>query len=245
MLAALAARAIVTLESCGQARPTQPARTNHAVAVHGLGTALLVVLLPRALPFPHNYSIPLCAFPPQLLRFINSHVAHSLNSRKVPQTPTPPASTAATRSALTHRAPLSSSRPTPAVARPSKKQKAHLSLHCHLVCLNQRALAHTTPTSITTSTPINMSNKMELSLDEILKTSKNTTGRRGGRGARRSTGGRPAPTAAPVGGVAKSTRQNKQSKSAPTAPAASFSGETKIMVSNLVCHLLSCVIEVN
>ncbi|KAI4708363.1 hypothetical protein J4E89_006987 [Alternaria sp. Ai002NY15] len=76
------------------------------------------------------------------------------------------------------------------------------------------------------------SNKMEQSLDDILKASK--TSRRG-RGARRSGAGRPAATTAPVGGVAKSTKQgNKQSKPAPTAPAASFGGgETKIMVSNL------------
>lgn len=80
------------------------------------------------------------------------------------------------------------------------------------------------------------SNKMEQSLDDILKASK--TSRRG-RGARRSGAGRPAAAAAPVGGVAKSTKQgNKQSKPAPTAPAASFGGgETKIMVSNLVCSV--------
>lgn len=77
-----------------------------------------------------------------------------------------------------------------------------------------------------------MSNKMELSLDEILKTSKTNSSRRG-RGGRKSTSGRPAPAAAPVGGVAKNTRQNKQAKPVPTAPAASFGGETKIMVSNL------------
>jgi THO complex subunit 4 len=77
------------------------------------------------------------------------------------------------------------------------------------------------------------SNKMEQSLDDILKASK---GARRGRSARRSGAGRPAAAAAPVGGVAKSTKQgNKQSKPAPTAPAASFGGETKIMVSNLVC----------
>ncbi|KAL6706506.1 RNA-binding RNA annealing protein [Coniothyrium glycines] len=76
-----------------------------------------------------------------------------------------------------------------------------------------------------------MSNKMELSLDEILKTSKKSGGR--GRGGRRSNVGRPATTAAPVGGVAKSTRQNKPAKSTPAAPAATLGGETKIMVSNL------------
>ncbi|KAF1946087.1 hypothetical protein EJ02DRAFT_336885 [Clathrospora elynae] len=75
-----------------------------------------------------------------------------------------------------------------------------------------------------------MSNKMEQSLDDILQASK--TSRRG-RGPRRSGVGRPAATAGPVGGVAKSTRQGKQVKAAPTAPAANLGGETKIMVSNL------------
>jgi len=73
---------------------------------------------------------------------------------------------------------------------------------------------------------------MEQSLDDILKASK--TSRRG-RSGRKSTGtGRPATTAAPVGGVSKSTKQQgRQPKAAPTAPAASLGGETKIMVSNL------------
>ncbi|CAN9185801.1 unnamed protein product [Alternaria alternata] len=76
------------------------------------------------------------------------------------------------------------------------------------------------------------SNKMEQSLDDILKASK--TSRRG-RSGRKSTGtGRPATTAAPVGGVSKSTKQQgRPPKAAPTAPAASLGGETKIMVSNL------------
>ncbi|KAH7385739.1 hypothetical protein BKA66DRAFT_569575 [Pyrenochaeta sp. MPI-SDFR-AT-0127] len=76
-----------------------------------------------------------------------------------------------------------------------------------------------------------MSNKMELSLDEILSKSKTSRGR--GRGGRRSNPTRAAATAAPVGGVSKATRQAKQPKAVPTAPAASSAGETKIMVSNL------------
>jgi len=76
------------------------------------------------------------------------------------------------------------------------------------------------------------SNKMEQSLDDILKASK--TSRRG-RAGRRSGAGRPATALAPVGGVSKATKQGKPAKAAPTAPAASFGGETKIMVSNLVC----------
>lgn len=75
------------------------------------------------------------------------------------------------------------------------------------------------------------SNKMEQSLDDILKASK--TSRRG-RSSRRSGAGRPAAAPAPVGGVAKSTKQGKPAKAAPAAPAAILAGETKIMVSNLV-----------
>jgi hypothetical protein len=75
---------------------------------------------------------------------------------------------------------------------------------------------------------------MEQSLDDILKASK--TSRRGRSGRKSGAGGRPAAAAAPVGGVSKSTKpQGKQAKAAPTAPAAAFGGETKIMVSNLVC----------
>lgn len=84
-------------------------------------------------------------------------------------------------------------------------------------------------------TLVTMSNKMELSLDEILKTSKKSGGR--GRGGRRSNVGRPATTAAPVGGVAKTTKQSKPAKAAPSAPTPSLGGETKIMVSNLVCQI--------
>jgi hypothetical protein len=75
------------------------------------------------------------------------------------------------------------------------------------------------------------SNKMEQSLDDILKASK--TSRRG-RSGRHSGAGRPAAAPGPVGGVSKSTRQGKPAKAAPTAPTAALGGETKIMVSNLV-----------
>ncbi|KAL6168626.1 RNA-binding RNA annealing protein [Exserohilum turcicum] len=73
-------------------------------------------------------------------------------------------------------------------------------------------------------------NKMEQSLDDILKASK--TSRRG-RSTRRPGTGRPAAAPAPVGGVAKTTKQGKQAKPAPATPAAVLGGETKIMVSNL------------
>ncbi|CAE7011426.1 hypothetical protein CFE70_002059 [Pyrenophora teres f. teres 0-1] len=74
------------------------------------------------------------------------------------------------------------------------------------------------------------SNKMEQSLDDILKASKSS---RRGRAGRRSGAGRPATAPVPVGGVSKSTKQGKPAKATPTAPGASLGGETKIMVSNL------------
>ncbi|KAJ4367402.1 RNA-binding RNA annealing protein [Neocucurbitaria cava] len=76
-----------------------------------------------------------------------------------------------------------------------------------------------------------MSNKMEQSLDEILKANKSTTRR--GRGGRRPTTGRAAASAAPVGGVSKSTKPARHAKATPSAPAVAAGGETKIMVSNL------------
>lgn len=97
--------------------------------------------------------------------------------------------------------------------------------------ISKRIPPTTTLPKITISPSVIMSNKMELSLDEILKTSKKSGGR--GRGGRRSNAGRPAASTAPVGGVAKSTKQSRPAKATPTAPAASMGGETKIMVSNL------------
>ena len=112
--------------------------------------------------------------------------------------------------------------------------RACIKLLCRLSDTSALSYQRTLSPSITIPHPlINMSsNKMEQSLDDILKASK--TSRRG-RAGRRSGAGRPAAAPAPVGGVSKSTKQGKQAKAAPTAPAASLGGETKIMVSNLVC----------
>ncbi|KAF2800858.1 hypothetical protein K505DRAFT_93584 [Melanomma pulvis-pyrius CBS 109.77] len=75
--------------------------------------------------------------------------------------------------------------------------------------------------------------KLDQSLDDILKTRRQSDRR--GRGSRRGGGGggRPAATAAPVGGVSKAPRQAKQPKVVPTAPATAANGESKIMISNL------------
>lgn len=75
--------------------------------------------------------------------------------------------------------------------------------------------------------------KLDQSLDDILKTRRQSTRR--GRGPRRTGAGRPAATEAPVGGVQKSTKHAKQAKAIPTGPAASGNSESKIMISNLVC----------
>ena len=78
-----------------------------------------------------------------------------------------------------------------------------------------------------------MSGKLDQSLDDILSTRRKTVGRRG-RGRRVPTGNR-VTTAAPAGGIQKSTRGTKGAAKAgaPKGPAAG-NGDTKIIVSNLV-----------
>lgn len=82
-----------------------------------------------------------------------------------------------------------------------------------------------------------MSGKLDQSLDDIVKTRR--TNNRGGRArARRGPGGaKAATTAAPAGGVSKSTKPAKTATkaAAPTAPANSRA-ESKIIVTGLVSH---------
>ncbi|KAH7085959.1 hypothetical protein BKA63DRAFT_30012 [Paraphoma chrysanthemicola] len=75
-----------------------------------------------------------------------------------------------------------------------------------------------------------MSSKLDTSLDDILKTRRQSN-RKGARGGRRSDAARPAPSG-PVGGVSKSTKPAKQPK---TAVSGSAIPETtgKILVSGL------------
>ena len=78
-----------------------------------------------------------------------------------------------------------------------------------------------------------MSGKLDQSLDEILSSRRKTAGR-GGRGGRRVGNGTKAAAAAPVGGIRKNTRGAKTAPAKiPSGPAAG-SGESKIIVSNLV-----------
>jgi THO complex subunit 4 len=79
--------------------------------------------------------------------------------------------------------------------------------------------------------------KLDQSLDDILKTRRQSSRR--GRGSRRPGAGRPAATEAPVGGVQKTTKQAKQAKAVPTGPASGATGESKIMISNLVCSFMA------
>lgn len=78
-----------------------------------------------------------------------------------------------------------------------------------------------------------MSGKLDQSLDEILSTQRKTAGRRTNR---RGPAGRPA-TTAPVGGIKKTVKPARnQGKPAP-AKASGLTGESKIMVSNMVSIL--------
>lgn len=83
-----------------------------------------------------------------------------------------------------------------------------------------------------------MSGKLDQSLDEITTAQKRTAGRR--RNPPRRTAGRPVVTA-PIGGIRKNTKpaRGPGAKAVP-ARAAPLSGESKIIVSNLVspCYLL-------
>ena len=77
-----------------------------------------------------------------------------------------------------------------------------------------------------------MSGKLDQSLDEIATAQRRSAGRR--RSTRRTTSG-PAPVSAPVGGIKKSSRPMRAAAKPMLAKAAPVSGDSKIIVSNLVC----------
>jgi hypothetical protein len=106
-----------------------------------------------------------------------------------------------------------------------------------LIAVENQSCQHRTTSSIenlflSRATTVNMSGKLDQSLDEILSSQRKTAGHR--RPARRSAG-RPAATA-PVGGVQKTSKpvRNNAAKPAP-AKTARAAGESKVIVSNLVC----------
>ena len=79
-----------------------------------------------------------------------------------------------------------------------------------------------------------MAGKLDQSLDDILKTRRQST-RRPGRRVPNAAKAATTATIAPVGGVKKATKAAKPTGKAtiPTGPASGF-GESKIIVSNLV-----------
>lgn len=94
-----------------------------------------------------------------------------------------------------------------------------------------------TATSLFTNTTKMSESRLDQSLESIISSRKQSA--RKGRGGRRSDTSRPAATAAPIGGVKKSTKQPKQPKGTHTGPIAPTGGESKIMISNLVYCPLS------
>ncbi|KAL1642452.1 RNA-binding RNA annealing protein [Diplodia intermedia] len=78
-----------------------------------------------------------------------------------------------------------------------------------------------------------MSDKLNQSLDEILKANKRAT--RARPATRRAASGKGAAVTAPVGGVKKNTKAPKAAAKAniPTGPASKAHGDSKILVSNL------------
>ena len=83
-----------------------------------------------------------------------------------------------------------------------------------------------------------MSDKLNQTLDEIVK-SRRAANRRTTRPVRRTANGtKAAAPAAPVGGVKKHTKSAKPAEKAP-APIVPPSGESKINVSNLVSHTIN------
>jgi len=88
-----------------------------------------------------------------------------------------------------------------------------------------------------------MSGKLDQSLDEITSAQRRgNRNARGGRGNARSTPRRgPAATTAPVGGIKKSVKARGGAK-VPTGPS-STKGDSKIIISNLVCKILQYRLE--
>ena len=78
-----------------------------------------------------------------------------------------------------------------------------------------------------------MSGKLDQSLDDILSTRRKTAAGRRGRGRRVPNGTR-VTTAAPAGGIQKSTRGAKGASKTTVPSGPTAGGDTKIIVSNLV-----------
>lgn len=81
-----------------------------------------------------------------------------------------------------------------------------------------------------------MSGKLDQSLDEILSNQRRTQGRR--RSQRRTAGTNRPAAAAPAGGIQKNTKPARGATKPTPAKGAGLTGESKIMVSNLVSRIL-------
>jgi hypothetical protein len=82
-----------------------------------------------------------------------------------------------------------------------------------------------------------MSGKLDQSLDEILSNQRrNQQGRR--RSQRRAAGATRSATTAPAGGIQKSSKAARTAAKPTPAKGAGLTGESKIMVSNLVSRTL-------
>ena len=81
-----------------------------------------------------------------------------------------------------------------------------------------------------------MSGKLDQSLDEILSTQRRGKSNARGRGGRRSAGGKPA-NVAPAGGIQKNTKPARNAGKQAPAKNAGLTGESKIVVSNLVSRV--------
>ena len=78
---------------------------------------------------------------------------------------------------------------------------------------------------------------LDMSLDDVVKQNKTRNSRRVGRGGRRVGKAR---TKAPVGGIQKGTKATKAATAGADSKAANTtSGDSKIIVSNLVCSSTS------
>lgn len=80
-----------------------------------------------------------------------------------------------------------------------------------------------------------MSAALDMSLDDVVKQNKTRNNRRVGRGRRVATKAK-----APVGGIQKGAKATKAAATAPVSKTADTTGgDTKIIVSNLVCPMTS------
>lgn len=87
-----------------------------------------------------------------------------------------------------------------------------------------------------------MSGKLDQSLDEILSNQRRNQTRR--RSTRRSAGANRPATTAPAGGIQKTTKPARNAAKPTAAKGTGLTGESKIMVSNLVSRVSDVALSV-